>query len=112
MTDKRIKEKLGLRITVTNNYIKYVMKVIKLLENRIILLTGTATKINSQNRLLMTTGLPLMKYVVTLLAKSDSIRIISMNVSSWYSYSKENLWVRNNSINNLKWRNERYFEHR
>ena len=88
MTDKRIKEKLGLRITVTNNYIKYVMKVIKLLENRIILLTGTATKINSQNRLLMTTGLPLMKYVVTLLAKSDSIRIISMNVSSWYSYSK------------------------
>ena len=82
MTDKRIKEKLGLRITVTNNYIKYVMKVIKLLENRIILLTGTATKINSQNRLLMTTGLPLMKYVVTLLAKSDSIRIISMNVSS------------------------------
>ena len=82
MTDKRIKEKLGLRITVTNNYIKYVMKVIKLLENRRILLTGTATKINSQNRLLMTTGLPLMKYVVTLLAKSDSIRIISMNVSS------------------------------
>ena len=82
MTDKRIKEKLGLRITVTNNYIKYVMKVIKLLENRIILLTGTATKINSQNRLLMTTGLPLMKYVVTLLAKSDSIRVISMNVSS------------------------------
>ena len=82
MTDKRIKEKLGLRITVTNNYIKYVMKVIKLLENRRILLTGTATKINSQNRLLMTTGLPLMKYVVTLLAKSDSIKIISMNVSS------------------------------
>ena len=75
MTDKRIKEKLGLRITVTNNYIKYVMKVIKLLENRRILLTGTATKINSQNRLLMTTGLPLMKYVVTLLAKSVLIQL-------------------------------------
>ena len=70
MTGKRIKEKLGSRITVANNYIKYVMKVIKLLENRRILLTGTATKINSQNRLLMTTGLPLMKRVVTLLAKS------------------------------------------
>ena len=70
MTGKRIKEKLGSRITVTNNYIKYVMKVIKLLENRRILLTGTATKINSQNRLLMTTGLPLMKRVVTLLTKS------------------------------------------
>ena len=70
MTGKRIKEKLGSRITVANNYIKYVMKVIKLLENRRILLTGTTTKINSQNRLLMTTGLPLMKRVVTLLAKS------------------------------------------
>ena len=37
MTGKRIKEKLGSRITVTKNYIKYVMKVIKLLENRSIL---------------------------------------------------------------------------
>ena len=82
MTGKRIKEKLGSRITVANNYIKYVMKVIKLLENRRILLTGTATKINSQNRLLMTTGLPLMKCVVTLLAKSV---LIPLGLSAWMS---------------------------
>ena len=82
MTGKRIKEKLGSRITVASNYIKYVMKVIKLLENRRILLTGTATKINSQNRLLMTTGLPLMKCVVTLLAKSV---LIPLGLSAWMS---------------------------
>ena len=82
MTGKRIKEKLGSRITVTNNYIKYAMKVIKLLENRRIFLTGTATKINSQNRLLMTTGLPLMKRVVTLLAKSV---LIPLGLSAWMS---------------------------
>ena len=61
------------------------MKVIKLLENRGILIKGTTRKITSQEggfldflRPLMTAGLPLMKSVFTPLAK----RIISRNVSS------------------------------
>ena len=87
------------------------------LENRGILLQGTIRKINSQEggffnflRPLMTAGLPLMKGVLTPLTKSVTIRIISRNVSSRYSYSKENLWIRKYSINNFKWRNRRYGE--
>ena len=33
MIGKNIKEKIGLRITITNNKIKDIMKVIKFLEN-------------------------------------------------------------------------------
>ena len=33
MISKNIKEKIGLRITITNNKIKDIMKVIKFLEN-------------------------------------------------------------------------------
>ena len=58
----------GDRVTLTNNEIKYIMKVIKSLENRGILIKGTTTKMTSQEgeflnflRLLMTAGLPLMK---------------------------------------------------
>ena len=64
-------------ITLTNNEIKDIMKVVKSLENREILLKGTTTKITSQeggflNILwsLMTAGLQLMKSLLTPLAKS------------------------------------------
>ena len=64
-------------MTLTNNEIKGIMKVIKSLENRGILLKGTTRKITSQEggflnflRPLMTAGLPLMKSVLTPLAKS------------------------------------------
>ena len=64
-------------MTLTNNQIKDIIKVIKSLENRGILLKGTTTKTDSQeggflNFLspLMTAGLPLMKNVLTPLAKS------------------------------------------
>ena len=40
MIDKKIKEKFGSEITLKNNEIKDVMKVIKFLENRRILLKG------------------------------------------------------------------------
>ena len=67
----------GSGITLTNNEIKDIMKVIKSLENRGILLKGTTRKITSQEggflnflRPLMTAGLPLMKSVLTPLAKS------------------------------------------
>ena len=68
---------LGTGITLTNNEIKYIMKVIESLENRGILLKGTTRKITSQERRLlnflrplMTAGLPIMKTVLTPLTKS------------------------------------------
>ena len=64
-------------IALTNNAIKDIVKVIKSLKNRGILLKGTARKITTQEggffnfvRPLMTAGLPLMKSVLTPLAKS------------------------------------------
>ena len=64
-------------VMLTNNKIKYIMKVTRSLENRGILLKGTARKINSQeggflNYLdpLLKTGLPLIKNVLYPLAKS------------------------------------------
>ena len=44
---KKIKEKPGSEITLTNNEIKNTMKVIKSLENRAILMEGTTTKSTS-----------------------------------------------------------------
>ena len=77
MIGKKIKEKFGSGITLTDNEIKNIMKVIKSLGNRGILLKRTTTKITSQEggffnflRPLMTAGLPLMKIVLTQLAKS------------------------------------------
>ena len=59
-----------------NNEIKYIMKLIKSLENRVILLTGTTAKSSSQKggflnfvRPLVTAGLPLIKNVLTLSAR-------------------------------------------
>ena len=64
-------------ITLINNEIKDIIKVIKSLENRGILLKGTTRKITGQEggflsfrRSLITAGLPLMKSVLTPLAKS------------------------------------------
>ena len=74
---KRIKENFGSMITLTNNKIKDVIKVIKSLENRWILLKGTTRKIASQEgeflkflRPSMAASLPLMKNVLTPIAKS------------------------------------------
>ena len=70
-------KKFGTGITLTNNEIKDIMKIIKFLENRGILLKGTTRKTISREgrfldflRPLMTAGLPLLKNVLTLLAKS------------------------------------------
>ena len=83
----------GTGITLTNNDIKDIIKVIKSLENRGMLIKGTTTKITSQEgrflnflKPLIRVGLPLMKNVLTPLAKS--VLIISSNVSSRCSYSK------------------------
>ena len=79
---KRLKKRCSGK-TVTNNKIKYIIKVINALENRGIFLTGTAIKITSQEgrflnffRSLGTTGLPLMKSILTPLAKSVLIPLV------------------------------------
>ena len=73
---KAISSITGSRITLTNNEIKYIIKVIKYLESRGVLLKGTTTKVTSQEggffnflRPLMAAGLPLIKSVLTPLAK-------------------------------------------
>ena len=76
---KRLKKKLSITIsgiTLTNNKINYIMKVIKSLENKGILLNRTTRKIASQGgfinflRPLKAAGLPLMKSVLTPIAKN------------------------------------------
>ena len=70
------------------------MKIMKSLENRGILLRGTVRKITIQEggflnflRPLMSAGLPLMRSLLTSLAKCFvTIRIISRKVSSRCSY--------------------------
>ena len=73
---------LGTGITLTDSEIKDITKIIKSLKNRGILLKGTTRKITGQEggflnflRPLMTAGLPLMKSVLTPLAKSVLLRL-------------------------------------
>ena len=90
------------------------MKVIKSLENKGILIKGTAREIINQEgkifnffRPLMPACLPLLKSALSKCC--DFVRIVSRNVSSRCSYSKENLWIKSffrlsfvcNSINNF-----------
>ena len=71
---------MGWGITLTNNEIKDILKVIKSLENRGILIKWTTRKNTSQEggflnflKPLMTAGLPLMKSVLTPWCKSVSL---------------------------------------
>ena len=87
------------------------MKIIKSLENRGILIKGTTRKITSQEggfldclTSLMTAGLPLMKKLLTPLAKSV---LIPLGLSAAMSAAdatiqKKKLWIGHNSINNFK----------
>ena len=82
------------------------MKVIKSLENRGILLKGTTRKITSQEggflnfpRPLMTAGLPLMKSVLTPLAKNILLPFgLSPAMSATDSSIKKKSLIRNYSI--------------
>ena len=72
-----IKKHFGAGINVTKIEVKDIMKVIKSLENRGVLLKGTARKVTSQEggflsflRQLMTAGLPLLKNVFIPLVKT------------------------------------------
>ena len=84
----------GSGIALTSNEIKYIIKVIKSLENRRILLKGTTTKITSQEggflnflRQLMTAGLPLMKLENLLQIK------LSKEISIEYKHTIQYLWI-------------------
>ena len=75
--DKKFTLSKGLGITLPNNEIKDIMKVISSLENRGILVKGTTRKITNQEGgflnffwPLMAAGLPLVKSVLAPLAKS------------------------------------------
>ena len=77
MIGKKINEKFGWGITLTNNEIKDIMKVINSLENRGSLIKGTTRKFTGQEggffnflRLLMAGDLPLMKSALIPLVKS------------------------------------------
>ena len=74
---KDSKNVFGTGVTLTNNEVKDIKKLIKSLENRGTLLKGTTRKITSQEggflnflKLLMTAGLPLMKSALTPLFQS------------------------------------------
>ena len=60
-------------------------------------------------RPLMTAGLPLMKNVLTQLAKNV---LLPFGLSAWVSATdtaiQKNSWIRKYSINNFKWRNGIY----
>ena len=87
-------------ITLTNNEVKNILKVIKSLENRENLLKAATTKITSQEqgflsfiRPLMTAGLPLMKSVHTPLAKSVFIPLgLSTGMSVADSAFQKNIY--------------------
>ena len=103
----------GSGITLTNNEIKYIIKVIRCLENRGILLKGTTKKVTSQEegflnflRPLMSFDFPLIKNVLIPLAKSVLVPLSV--VSNRCSYLKENVWIRYDNINNFKQRNGIY----
>ena len=74
---------MGSGITLTNNEMKYIIEIIKLLQNRGIWLKGNTEKNISKERELlsnflgplMSVGLPLMKNVLRQLAKIVSLQL-------------------------------------
>ena len=61
--------------------------------------------------LLLKTGLLLIGNVPKPLVKSILVPLgLAKEINNTHSYSKENLWIRNYSINNFEWRNGRYHE--
>ena len=82
-------------VTLTNHEIKYIMKVIRSLENRGTLLKATTKNINNEekgflnfSRPLKTFGLPLTKNVHTPWAKSELARVNDSSFSNRCNYLK------------------------
>ena len=101
----------GSGITLTNDEIKGIMKLISSLENKGILLKRTIRKISSQEggffeflRPLMTAGLPLMKNQLIPLAKSVLVHLeLTVGASATVpAIQKKIFWFRNNCTNTFK----------
>ena len=99
----------GLGITLTNNEIKEVIKVIKSIENSGILFKGTTRKITSQEggflnfpKLSMTVVLPLMKSLLETLAKNILIPfgLSTAMPATDATIQKKGSWIRYNNYNN------------
>ena len=99
----------GLGITLTNNEIKEVIKVIKSIENSGILFKGTTRKITSQEggflnfpKLSMTVVLPLMKSLLKTLAKNILIPfgLSTAMPATDATIQKKGSWIRYNNYNN------------
>ena len=103
---------MGSGTTLTNNEVKYIIIGPWSLENRKILLTGTTRKISSQEggflkflRPLLTAGLPLMKNVLTPLAKSVLMLLgltAAASATDAAFLKKRKLGIVDDSINNVK----------
>ena len=112
---------LGPGITLTNNEIKDIMRVIKSLENRGSLLKETNKKIAIQEgdflnflKPLMTAGLPLMKNTCTFLATSVLIPLGLIAAASVTDAAIQKNFFRSGTttlIINIKQRNRRYHEY-
>ena len=100
-------------ITLTNNEIKDIIKVIKSLKNRGILLKRATRKVTSQEGgllkfphfgPLMAAGLSLMKSVLTPLAKSVLLPLgLSGGISAAdNAIQNQHSWIRHKSIINFK----------
>ena len=82
-------------ITLTNNEIKDIMKVIESLEDRGIILKGFSNFL----RPLMIAGFPLMKSVFTLLVKSALLPFgLSATMSATDAAIQKNYWLRTTAL--------------
>ena len=97
MLNKRFIQSEGSAITLPNNEIKDIIKVVKYLENRGILSKGTIEKIiNQKGRFpgsLMRVGLPLMKIVLTPLPKNVLLSLgVTAVASATDAANKKNIY--------------------
>ena len=114
---KGIRKSFGAGITLTDNEIKAIMKVINSLENRGILFKWTTTKITSPKRgflnflrSLMTAGSPWKVYLPTPLAKNVLLPIgLSAGMSAADAAIQKEIYGAGTN-DNFRWRNGRYNE--
>ena len=100
---------MGSGRTLTDNETKDIIKVIRSLENRRILWGRTTEEAKTKKggllsivfRAVMRVGLPLMKHVFTLLAKSILISL-GLTAATTTTDAKDNLHIRNDYNDTLK----------
>ena len=93
---------------LSKNEVKDITKLINSLENRGILLKKTREKVTNKNVEFLGPLIKVGPKMYLRYQRFDTIKINERNVSSRSIYSKENLWIRNYNIDNVKQRNGRY----